>query len=73
MLKALFIAGQCVRLLHTDPWQVSTYHINTVGEYSYRVSEIWPNGLINPRPQTQSLSFKDQRKYKVSTCPRHEF
>jgi hypothetical protein len=69
MLKAIFIIGQCIRALHTDPWQSTTYQITTVGNYSYRIIQVDEDGFhdtLNPKV----LSFGVQKDFEVVDCPK---
>lgn len=66
MIKALFIVGQCIRLLHTDPWQGDTFKVNEVGKYSYHVSVV----LRYYDNDADPILFKDQKKYFVVDCPK---
>jgi hypothetical protein len=69
MLKALFIIGQCVRLLHTDPWQDTTYEVEVVGKYSYQLFSVNEHGekdILN----FKVLTFDYQKYYEVVECPK---
>lgn len=66
-LKILFIVGQCIRLLHSDPWQEYTYKVDRVGSYSYQVSHALVKGLQGW--DSDPISFKEQKQYEAVDCP----
>jgi hypothetical protein len=68
MIKALFVIGQCIRLLHQDPWQSPSYLIKEVGKYSYRVESNSPATSLFYRPYADPITFEQQKTYEVVTC-----
>jgi len=67
MLKALFVIGQCIRLLHTDPWQEETLKIKNVGKYSYQVERTISHGMQDR--DAYPIPFTDQKNYEAVSCP----
>jgi hypothetical protein len=68
VIKALFVVGQCIRALHSDPWQSQSYVIREVGHYSYLVGYVGKYFY----GQDESIAFEDQKDYAKVHCPKEE-
>lgn len=70
-MKALFIIGQCLRLLNTDPWDGFTYHIQSVGQNSYLTQSAIQENKAEWGIKTdgRTIYFKNQKEYEVVECP----
>lgn len=68
--KTLFLVGQCIRLLHTDPWMAPNYRVEAVGQYSYEVRQLATSSIS--AHYTEVLKFEDQQLYETVECPKEE-
>jgi hypothetical protein len=66
-IKPVFIIGQCIRVLNTDPWEAPTYKIFTVGGYSYEVIRVYNSG--ETALNTEGIRFSSQDEYENVKCP----
>lgn len=69
-MKTLFLIGQCIRLLHTDPWVFETNRIEQVGVASYRVQATVQRGIGWDQPKDTVVWLSQQDRYEVVECPK---
>lgn len=69
-MKLLFVIGQCVRILHTDPWDFPTYRIEEIGKYSYRTTTILSVDEYRPLEGERVLHFNRQQEFEAVPCPK---
>jgi hypothetical protein len=67
-MKALFLVGQCVRLLNQDPWLSPTLHIQESGRSGYLV-ELAQQRASGWAYGDGTLSFTIQQDYEILACP----
>jgi hypothetical protein len=69
-MKALFIVGTCLRLVHTDPWQAPTYEILKVEKYSYYAQRVIASTKDDARRYFDEYSIAiGDRTYEAVSCP----
>ena len=66
MTKALFILGQCIRLLNMDPWEAPTLYIREIGQHSYNVGSTFRDNHVY---WAEPVRFEDQKNYEKVKCP----